>query len=141
MFCFPFTSFSCWFSKKSAPPYPFFKKFHLLFRKRAKGGGIHHQHLKFASAISKCRGFCRDISIFFSICLGKKNAEAIKCLIRILKKHVAKNKIYFCFKKKRNVLLNKKVIFVSHTIFNIYCIIHRRLYSLFILLSFSYIIF
>ena len=34
-----------------------------------------------------------------------------------LEKYVAKNKIYSCFKKKRNVLLNKKVIFVFHTIF------------------------
>ena len=34
--------------------------------------------------------------LFFSSCLGKKNAEAIKCL-RILKQHVAKNKVYFCF--------------------------------------------
>ena len=67
---------------------------------------------------------------------AKKNAEAIKCLIRILKKYVAKNKIYFCFKKKRNVPLNKKVIFVFHKFFSI---IHRCLHSLFILLSFSYI--
>ena len=98
------------------------------------------QRLKFALAIGKCWGFCWSISMFFSIGLGKKNAKAIKCL-RILQKHVAKNKIYFCFKKKRNVPLNKKVIFVFHTIFNIYCIIHRCLYSIFILLSFSYISF
>ena len=45
-----------------------------------------------------------------------------------------------CFKKKRNVLLNKKVISNFHTIFKInfmtqiiYCIIHTCLYSLFIL--------
>ena len=39
------------------------------------------QSLKFASAVSKCRGFCQCISVFFSICLGKKkNAEAIKFL-------------------------------------------------------------
>ena len=66
--------------------------------------------------------------MFFSICLGKKNAEAIKFL-EILKKYVSKNKIYFCLKKKRNVPLNKKVCFVFQTIFKldfitqiIYCI-------------------
>ena len=55
----------------------------------------------------------------------------------ILKKYVSKTKIYFCLKKKRNVLLNKKVNFVFHTIFKldfitqiISCIIHRRLHSL-----------
>ena len=49
-------------------------------------------------------------------------------------------KYIFAYKKKGNVLLNKKVIFVFHMIFKldfitqaIYCIIHRCLYSLFIL--------
>ena len=77
--------------------------------------------------------------MFFSICLGKKNAEVIKFL-GILKKYVSKNKIYFCSRKKSNVSLNKKVIFVFHTIFKldfitqiIYCIIHRCLCSHFIL--------
>ena len=76
--------------------------------------------------------------MFFSICLGKKNAEVIKFL-GILKKYVSKNKIYFCSRKKSNVSLNKKVIFVFHTIFKldfitqiIYCIIHRCLSSHFI---------
>ena len=80
-------------------------------------------------------GFCRGIPMFFSICLGKKNAEVIKFL-GILKKYVSKNKIYFCSRKKSNVSLNKKVIFVFHTIFKldfimqiIYCIIHRCLCS------------
>ena len=48
--------------------------------------------------------------------------------------------MYFYLKKRRNVLLNKKVNFVFHTIFKldfitqiIYCIIHRCLHSLFIL--------
>ena len=57
------------------------------------------------------RGFCQSISMFFSICLGEK------CLCSI-----------------------KKVIFVFHKTFNldfitqiINCIIHRCLYSLFIL--------
>ena len=66
--------------------------------------------------------------MFFSICLAKKNAEVIKFL-GILKKYVSENKIYFCSRKKSNVSLNKKVIFVFHTIFKldfitqiIYCI-------------------
>ena len=89
-------------------------------------------------------GFCRGISMFFSICLAKKNAEVIKFL-GFLKKYVSENKIYFCSRKKSNVLLNKKVFFVFHTIFKldfitqiIYFIIHRCLYSLFILFLFSY---
>ena len=47
---------------------------------------------------------------------------------------------YFCSRKKSNVSLNKKAIFVFHTIFKIdyimqiiYCIIHRCLCSHFIL--------
>ena len=36
------------------------------------------QRSKFASAVGKCRGFCQGISTFFSICLGKKNVEAIE---------------------------------------------------------------
>ena len=92
-------------------------------------------------------GFCWGISVFFSIYLGKKNAEAI-IFLAILKKYVSKNKTYFCLKKKSNNLLDKKVVFVFHTIFKldfimqiIYCIIHRCLYSLFILFLFSYISF
>ena len=61
--------------------------------------------------------FCQGISLFFSICHGKKNAEAIKFL-GILKKKVSKNKKYI-FVYKRNVSLNKKVIFVFHTIFKL----------------------
>ena len=70
-------------------------------------------------------GYCRGISMFFSICVGKKiknkkNTEAIKFLgIWILKKYVSKNKIHFCLKKKSNVSLNKKVAFVFHTIFKL----------------------
>ena len=37
--------------------------------------------------------------MFFSIRLGKKNAEAIEFL-EISKKYVSKNKKYFCLKKK-----------------------------------------
>ena len=75
------------------------------------------------------------------------SASAIRFL-RILRKYVPKNKC-FHLKKKSNVSFNKKVIFVFRMIFKlyfitqqiIYCIIHRCLYSLFILLLFSYIIF
>ena len=89
-------------------------------------------------------GFCRGISMSFSICFGKKNVEVIKFL-GIVTKCAAKNKIYFCLKKKAMFRLIKK-LFVFHTIFKldfitqiIYCIIHRCLYSLFILFLFSYI--
>ena len=46
---------------------------------------------KFSSAVGTCRGFCRGISMFFSICISKKNAEGIKCL-KIFEKYVAKNR-------------------------------------------------
>ena len=77
--------------------------------------------------------------MFFSIYLCQKNVEVIKFL-GILKKYVFNNKIYFSSRKKSNVSLNKKVIFVFHIIFKldfimqiIYCIIHRCLCSHFIL--------
>ena len=81
-------------------------------------------------------GFCRSLSMFFSICLGrKKNAEAI---LRNLKKNISLRIKYISLKKKSNVSLNKKVIFVFHTIFKldfitqiIYCIIHICFYSYF----------
>ena len=40
----------------------------------------HWQHSKFALVVSKYRGFCWGMYMFFSICLDKKNAEAIKFL-------------------------------------------------------------
>ena len=59
-------------------------------------------------------GFCQGISMFFSICLLKKNAEVIKFL-GILKKYVSNNKICFGSRKKSNISLNKNVIFyLSH---------------------------
>ena len=58
-------------------------------------------------------GFCRGISMFFTICLSKENVKAIKFL-GILKKCVCKNKIYFCLKKKSNVLLL--------TYYRVYCL-------------------
>ena len=39
-----------------------------------------YQCSKFALAVIKCRGFCRGISPFYSICLSNKNAEAVKFL-------------------------------------------------------------
>ena len=44
------------------------------------------QHSKSASAVGKRRGFCQGISLFYSICLTNKNAEAVKFL-EIKKKH------------------------------------------------------
>ena len=83
-------------------------------------------------------GFCRGISMFFSICLGKKNAEVIKFL-GILKNMSPKIK-YIFVQERKEMFLNKKVIFVFHTIFKldfitqiIYCIIHICLCSHFIL--------
>ena len=86
------------------------------------------------------------ITRFTNAALEIRLIEAIK-FFGILKKSFSKNKIYFCLKKKSNVLLNKKVIFVFYnTNFEIdfirqiiYCIIHRYLYSLFIPFLFSYI--
>ena len=63
-------------------------------------------------------GFCQGISMFFSICVNRKNAEVIK-FFGILKKYVSENKIYFCSRKESNVLLIKKFIFVFHTIFKL----------------------
>ena len=88
--------------------------------------------------------FAEAYHMFFSICLAKKNGEVIKFL-GILKNYVSKNRNYFCSRKKSNVLLNKKVISVFHTIFKlnlitqiIYCIIHKCLCSHFLISLFSY---
>ena len=72
------------------------------------------------------RGFCRDISMFFSNCLckkkkkkkiqkkiQKKNAQASKFL-GILKKYVSENKIYFCLKRKAMFCLIKSFFCLSH---------------------------
>ena len=81
---------------------------------------------KVASAVCKCQGFCRGMSMLFSIVSArqkkkrkkKKNTDAFKST-EIFKKCTSKNKIYFCLKKKSNVSLNKKVIFGFHTIFKL----------------------
>ena len=63
----------------------------------------------------------------------KKNVKAIEFL-GFLKTCFSNNKnINFCLKKKRNVLLSCRLF--------VYCIIHRCMYSLFMLLLFSYISF
>ena len=69
------------------------------------------QSVSFTSAAFEA--FAEAYLCFFSICLDRKNAEAIK-FPGILKINVSKNKIYFCLKKKSNVSLNKKVICLSH---------------------------
>ena len=91
------------------------------------------------------RAFAKACLCFLVFGPTKKNAEVIKVLGK-LKKYVSESKIYFCLRKKSNVSLNKKVIFVFHTIFKldfithiIYCIICRYLYSHLILFLFSYI--
>ena len=88
-------------------------------------------------------GFCRGISMFFSICLRKNNAEVINFL-RIFKK-CSENKIDFCSRKKSNVSFHVS-LFIFHAIFKlafitqiIYRIIHRCLCSHFIVFLLSYI--
>ena len=63
---------------------------------------MHLQRSKTASTVGKCRGFCRGISVFFSIYFGKKNAKAIRFL-GILKNLFSNNEkyTYFCLKKKK----------------------------------------
>ena len=98
-----------------------------------------------ASLISAAFEFLSETDLCFLYLPRQKNAEVNK-LLGILQKYVSENKLYFCSRKKSNVMLNKKVIFVFHTIFKldfitqiIYCIIHRCLCSHFILFLFSYI--
>ena len=79
-----------------------------------KQRSVNHM-IMFNDSISKfyqwsAQGFRQGISMFFSICLSKKNGEAIKSL-GILKKYVSENKIYFCLIKTSIVSLTEKVIF------------------------------
>ena len=78
-----------------------------------------NQHLKFASTVSKCQGFCRGISMVFIITLGKKTVEVIEFLRTMENCFLRVKKYLFCLKRKRNVLLNEKVIFVFHMIFKL----------------------
>ena len=64
---------------------------------------------------SACREFCRGISMFLSICLGKKKCQGIE-FVGILKKYFPRIKIYIFLLKKeciyyilRSVLRNKYV--------------------------------
>ena len=59
------------------------------------------QQLEFTLAVGKCWGFCWSIFMFYSICLCKNNAEAIKFLglikntfPRIIKKRGLKKKFF-----------------------------------------------
>ena len=90
--------------------------------------------------------FAEAYLCFLVSALAKKKKCCGNEILTNLKKYVSKNKIYFCSRKKSNVSLNKKVIFVFHAIFKldfitqiIYCIIHRSLRSRFILFLCSYI--
>ena len=56
-----------------------------------------------------CREFCRGISMFLSICLGKKNAKAFE-FVGILKKTFPRIKIYIFVKKGMYLLYIKKCI-------------------------------
>ena len=66
-----------------------------------KGYKEKSQRSKFASAVGKCRGFCRGISPFYSICLGNKNAEAVKFLE--IKKKVFLELKKKCFLKEKRI--------------------------------------
>ena len=118
----------------------FFKFYLVMFKSLTEKHRTISHMIIFNDSISKfyqCSiwGFCRGISMFFSICISKKIAEVIKFL-GISKKYVSENKIDFCSRKKSNVSLNKKIIFVFHKIFKldfitliIYCIIQRCVFS------------
>ena len=49
----------------------------------------------------------------------KKKKSQDNYILRILKKYVSNNKIYFCLKKESNISFNKNVIFVFHIIFKL----------------------
>ena len=82
-------------------------------------------------------GFCQGISMFFSICLGKKEKKMLRKIFSNLKKYLSKNKMYVCLKKS-NVSLNKKVIFVFHMIFKLDFVTHHLLLSTDVCILFWY---
>ena len=55
------------------------------------------QRSKFASAIGKCRDFCRGISLFSSICLSKKKLSRQLNSQESIKKYYFKNKKIYIF--------------------------------------------
>ena len=63
------------------------------------------------------QGFCKGIFMFLVSALAKKKMKRQLNFQESQKKYIFKNKIYFCLKKKSNVWLDKKVVFVFHTIF------------------------
>ena len=71
---------------------------------------IKYQRSKFASAVDICRVFCRGISPFYSICLGNKNAEAVKFL------EIKKKKVLLELKKKF-LVKEKKISFIKKPFF------------------------
>ena len=68
------------------------------------------QRLKFASAVRKCQGFCRGISMFFSIYLSKK-----KCWSNWIHRNLKK----LLFQQQEMSCLIKKVSFIFYTIFKL----------------------
>ena len=83
---------------------------------------INHMIILMIQSVSFTSGaleaFAEAYVCFLVSASANKIAVPIK-LLGILKKYVSKGKIYFCLKKKSNVSLNKKVIFVFHTIFKL----------------------
>ena len=71
--------------------------------------------------------------MFFSIYISVSAKKCQELNSRNLRKYVSKNKIYFCLKKKSNVWNISNVFKLDSITHIICCIIHRCLYSLFIL--------
>ena len=72
------------------------------------------QHSKFTSAVSKCWGFCWGIYMFFSVCLSKKNTEAIK-FFGILKNTSLRINYIFVKKKRKEMFRLIKKLFLFFT--------------------------
>ena len=74
------------------------------------------QSVSFTSAAFEA--FAEAYLCFLVSASAKKNAEVIKFLgiLKIMSPRIK----YFCSRKKSNVSINKKVIFVFHTIFQRY---------------------
>ena len=75
---------------------------------------IGFQRSKFASAVGKYWGFCQGISPFCSICLGNKNAEAVKFL-EILKQNIFPRSKKEIFCKRKKDFFPKKTLFLQDT--------------------------
>ena len=80
----------------------FVLKQYLFFSKKVCKQSFTLQRSKFASAVGKFRGFCRGVSPFYSICLGNKNAEAVKFL------EIKKNS----FPNKKNLFYTRHKLFM-----------------------------